>query len=187
LSFQIYEDGLEHQMDLPEDVPHFDNLENDADYLSKKNPDLLKHYNRTNLIFDTSIVEFRTPDLLKTLDVNGVTSRYGYWFKFDDRIGDDPIIQRTILAFISDKGLMSTAIRAHPVSFETHKIIGASLDHAMWFHAEIKLNQWIYYHIDSPRSARARGLNRGSFYNQDGVLIASTAQEGLMRVVGERD
>jgi len=96
-------------------------------------------------MFDSSIVEFRTPNLMKTLEVDSSNPKYGYWFKFHDGIGDDAIIQRTILAFISDKGLMSTALRAHPVSFETHKIIGASLDHSMWFHADIKLNQWIYY------------------------------------------
>ena len=82
---------------------------------------------------------------------------------------------------------MSTAIRPHPVNFRTHKIIGASLDHSMWFHEEIRVNQWIYYHLDSPRSARSRGFNRGSFYTEDGRLICSTAQEGLIRVIGKRD
>jgi len=91
-----------------------------------------------------------------------------------------PGLETTIL-------LMSTALRPHLVNFQTHKIIGASLDHAMWFHEEIRVDQWIYYHLDSPRSARSRGFNRGSFYTEDGRLICSTAQEGLIRVIGERD
>ena len=139
------------------------------------------------LIFGTDIVETRTPGLETTILPGEFEPRFGFWFKFNDEIGTDAVTHRTLLAFISDKALMGTALRPHPVNFRTHKIIGASLDHAMWFHEEIRVNQWIYYHVDSPRSARSRGFNRGSFYTEDGRLICSTAQEGLIRVVGERD
>jgi len=148
---------------------------------------------RGEAIFNASIsfqvVEegYSTPGLETSILPGEFEPRYGFWFKFNDAIGDDPITHRTLLAFISDKALMSTSLRPHPVSFRTHKIIGASLDHAMWFHDEIRVNQWIYYHLDSPRSARSRGFNRGSFYTEDGQLICSTAQEGLIRVVGERE
>jgi len=81
---------------------------------------------------------------------------------------------------------MSVGMMPHMWNRDTHRMIGASLDHAMWFHSEIRVNQWIYYHIDSPRSARARDFGRGSFYSRDGELIASTAQEGLIRIV-EKD
>ena len=191
VSFQIIEPGLSHQYDMPASIPHFTDLQSDIDYiaaLSKKDDSVsVESYRATNLVLDEDIVEFRTPNIANQIKPGNVTDSYGFWFKFHDGIGDDPITHQTLLAFISDKGLMSTAVRAHPVSFKTHKIIGASLDHAMWFHDDIKVSDWTYYHIDSPRSSGARGLNRGSFYNADGVLIASTAQEGLMRVVGEKN
>jgi len=82
---------------------------------------------------------------------------------------------------------MSTALRPHGIPVYDKKLIGASLDHAMWFHCEIRVDQWIYYYLDSPRAARSRGLNRGLFYTQDGLLMASTIQEGLIRLIDEKD
>ncbi len=189
ISFQIVEDGYSHQFDFPENVPHYSELPNDRDRAAEvgammdlAEEQFLSYY----LIFGTDILDMRTPGLETSIIPGEYEPKFGFWFKFNEAIGDDPITHRTLLAFISDKALMSTAIRPHPVNFRTHKIIGASLDHAMWFHDEIRVDQWIYYHLDSPRSARARGFNRGSFYTEDGRLICSTAQEGLIRVVGER-
>lgn len=190
ISFQIVEDGLSHQFDFPENIQHYSELPNDRERAAEigalmglTEEQFLSYY----LIFGTDILDMRTPGLETSILPGEYAPQYGFWFKFNDAIGDDPITHRTLLAFISDKALMSTAIRPHPVNFRTHKIIGASLDHSMWFHEEIRVNQWIYYHIDSPRSARSRGFNRGSFYTEDGRLICSTAQEGLMRVTGERE
>ena len=191
ISFQIKEAGLAHQYDIPSAIPNHSELTSDIDYVTQlaKTDDTIsvKLFRAMNLVFDEDIAEFRTPNLKHHLQGGSTSDSYGFWFKFHNAIGDSPITHRTLLAFISDKGLMGTALRAHPISFTTHKIIGASLDHSMWFHSDIRVDDWVYYHIDSPRSAGARGLNRGSFYNNDGVLIASTAQEGLMRVVGKKD
>ena len=190
ISFQVVEEGLSHQFDFPDNVPHYSELENDFDRAEDVAPlmDLTpEQFQSHYLIFGTDIVESRTPGLETTILPGEFEPRFGFWFKFNDEIGTDAVTHRTLLAFISDKALMGTALRPHPVNFRTHKIIGASLDHAMWFHEEIRVNQWIYYHVDSPRSARSRGFNRGSFYTEDGRLICSTAQEGLIRVVGERD
>lgn len=190
ISFQIVEDGLSHQFEFPDNVQHYSELENDFTRASDvgammglSETEFRSHY----LIFGADIMEMRTPGLETTILPGEFEPRYGFWFKFHDGIGEDPVTHRTLLAFISDKALMGTALRPHAVNFRTHKLIGASLDHAMWFHDEIRVNQWIYYHIDSPRSARSRGFNRGSFYTEDGLLICSTAQEGLIRVVGERE
>lgn len=189
ISFQVIEEGLSHQFDFPENVPHYSELENDFDRAADiganvgLTADEVRNY---NLIFGTDIVQTRTPGLETTILPGEYEPRFGFWFKFNDNIGTDSITHRTLLAFISDKALMGTAVRPHPVNFRSHKIIGASLDHAMWFHEDIRVNQWLYYHVDSPRSARSRGFNRGSFYTEDGRLICSTAQEGLIRVVGER-
>ena len=189
ISFQVVEDGYSHQFDFPKNVQHYSELENDFDraadvgaLMGLTEAEFRSYY----LIFGTDILDMRTPGLETAILPGEYEPRHGFWFKFNENIGDDPITHRTLLAFISDKALMGTAIRPHPVNFRTHKIIGASLDHAMWFHERIRVNQWIYYHLDSPRSARSRGFNRGSFYTEDGRLICSTAQEGLMRVVGER-
>ena len=181
------ETGLDHQIDLPDDVPSPDDVLPDLEHLAelaKTRPDLtIDKLRSTSLIFDKSIMEVRTPELLKNLVTGQYEPQYGFWFKFHDGIGDDPMIHRTLLAFISDKALMSVGMMPHNVDFKTHRMIGASLDHAMWFHSEIRVNQWIYYHIDSPRAAGARDFGRGSFYTQSGELIASTAQEGLIRIV----
>ena len=151
---------------------------------NKTDPNItVDRLHRTSLAFDPSVIEVRTPDLYKIVKPGKYDPEFGFWFKFSDDIGDDPITHRTLLAFISDKALMAVGMMPHMWNRDTHRMIGASLDHAMWFHSEIRVNQWIYYHIDSPRSARARDLGRGSFYTQDGELIASTAQEGLIRIV----
>ena len=190
ISFQIIEDGLSHQFDFPANVPHYSELESDFERAATVGPPLgltadevRSHY----LIFGTDILETRTAGLETSILPIAHDPQFGFWFRFNDDIGTDSITHRTLLAFISDKALMGTALRPHPENFRTHKIIGASLDHAMWFHEEIRVNQWIYYHLDSPRSARSRGFNRGSFYTEEGRLICSTAQEGLIRVVGERE
>ena len=190
ISFQICEEGLSHQIDLPDDIARPEDTLPDVEHLKqlmKTHPELsLDKLRASNLIFDPSILEIRTPELAKSLVPGNYEPRFGFWFKFHDAIGDDPITHRTLLAFISDKALMMVGMMPHNVDFKTHRLIGASLDHSMWFHSEIRVNQWIYYHIDSPRSTRARDLGRGSFYTQSGELIASTAQEGLIRIV-ERD
>ena len=187
ISFQILEEGVSHQIDLPADIPAPGDVLPDVEHveqLSKTYPELtLKRLRASSLLFDPSIIDLRTPDLVKSLVPGEHDPRYGFWFKFNEAIGDDPITHRTLLAFISDKSLMSVGMLPHNMNRETHRLIGASLDHAMWFHSEIRVDQWIYYHIDSPRSARARDFGRGSFYTQSGELIASTAQEGLIRIV----
>ena len=191
ISFQKREDGLSHQIDLPGDIPRPDQIVSDAlkaKEIVAATPGLnLKKILQFYLIFGLDIVDLRTPHLPQILSSEPLEPVFGFWFKFSDDIGDDPVLHRTLLAFISDKALMSVSLRPHGTSFNTHNIIGASLDHAMWFHTEIRVNQWIYYHIESPRSARARGLNHGKFYTEDGELIASTAQEGLIRVIGPKE
>jgi len=187
ISFQNVEEGLSHQMDLPIDVPMPETLRSDleqAEHLAKTikgvTVDALRSF---TLMFEKEVVDLRTPNLLQLVTPDSYPPFYGFWFKFNKAIGDDPIAHRTALAFISDKGLMTTGLQPHKIDFKTHRLIGASLDHAMWFHGKIRVDQWIYYHLDSPRSARNRSYNRGSFYTRDGELIASTVQEGLIRIV----
>jgi len=187
ISFQKIEDGVAHQMDLPVDVPMPDSLAPDieqAAHIAATIPEVTTEKIRTvTLLFDPEVVDLRTPNFERLVTPGHYPPHYGFWFKFNKDIGDDPIAHRTALAFISDKGLMGTGLQPHNIDFTTQRLIGASLDHAMWFHCNIRVDQWIYYHLDSPRTARNRSFNRGSFYTQSGELIASTAQEGLIRIV----
>ncbi len=190
ISFQVMEQGLNHQIDLPSHIVGPEKILPDIEHiekLAKKDASIsVEGLKQRSLIFSQDVVEVRTPDLHKVVTPGEYDPEFGFWFKFNNAIGDDPITHRTLLAFISDKALMSVGMMPHIWNRDTHRLIGASLDHAMWFHSEIRVDQWIYYHIDSPRSARARDFGRGSFYTQHGELIASTAQEGLIRIV-EKD
>ena len=195
VSFQKLEDGVEHQIDRPAlpgggEVPDPDELPpehiEDRAMLEARgvDPALIE---RILLTFPPDVVDIRTPHAGKRLVPGHYAPEYGYWLRFRGEVGDDPVLHRALLAFISDRALMSTAMLPHGANFFSHEVMGASLDHAMWFHADIRVDQWLYYHVDSPRAARARGLNRGSFYTRDGVLIASTVQEGLMRIGKPRE
>ncbi len=95
---------------------------------------------------------------------------------------DDLRLNQCLLAYASDMTLMDTSVRPHGISFWNDNFQTASLDHAMWFHAPFKADEWLLYYQDSPYSGGARGFNRGSFYTQQGELIASATQEALIRL-----
>jgi len=187
ISFHRIEDGPSHQFDLPDNTPPFEGEKSDnakVDALSESvSEDMAKRIRSNYLIFPENIIELRSPFLGDLLKPGQYEPKNGFWFKVHQDVGDDAIMHMTILAFISDKALMGTGIRPHGEAFITGKMMGASLDHAMWFHGNINVNEWNYYDLDSPRSGRARTFNRGSFYSEEGRLIASTAQEGLFRFI----
>jgi acyl-CoA thioesterase-2 len=106
------------------------------------------------------------------------------WFRLPDRIPDDESLHRRLLAYVSDYYLLDTAVLPHGMSYLTAKAIMASIDHAVWFHRSLRVDDWLLYAIDSPSASGARGFGRGSVFSRDGRLVASTAQEGLVRVIG---
>jgi len=185
ISFQKIEDGLNHQIDRPAHVPDPETLE-PADTAMRK---VLKAHNLPQTIadfeqdnFPHNVIDIRSHLLERQFVAGQHPPEYGYWFRYQGDVGDDPIMHRALLAFISDHFFMGTAMLPSSVNWNSHQIMGASLDHAMWFHTDIRVDQWLYYHMKSPRSARARGLTTGNIYTREGKLIASTAQEGLMRI-----
>ena len=93
------------------------------------------------------------------------------------------MLHQNLLTYISDYELLGVATLPHGLSFTRDSFIMASLDHALWFHREFRVDEWLLYSLDSPAASGARGLARGQFFTENGDLIASTAQEGLMRVV----
>ena len=95
---------------------------------------------------------------------------------------NDSLMHRCVLAYASDFNLLTTAMLPHGLSFLQKDLQLASLDHAMWFHRSFDANEWLLYHIDSPSASASRGFCRGSLFNKNGKLVASVAQEGLMRI-----
>ena len=103
------------------------------------------------------------------------------WFRAIGEVPDDPILQRTLLAYASDYHLLGTAILDERMNVGLRNLQMASIDHAMWFHRPARIDDWLLYVIDSPNASGARGFARGSIFSRDGRLVASTAQEGLVR------
>ncbi len=112
-------------------------------------------------------------------------ARQQIWFRTIDKVPDEPTLHKTLLSYVSDYGLIGTATMPHGISFIKGQVQLASLDHAMWFHRDARVDDWLLYDCDSPSASGARGLARGEIYSRDGRLIASTAQEGLIRVWSE--
>jgi len=104
------------------------------------------------------------------------------WLRTTQRLADDPMLHYSLLAYVSDYAFLTTALLPHGVSWVTPKLQLASLDHVMWFHQPLRVDEWLLHVIESPAAHGARGLVRGRIFTQDGRLVASTAQEGLMRV-----
>jgi acyl-CoA thioesterase-2 len=104
------------------------------------------------------------------------------WLRTAGTLPDDPRLHRCLLAYISDFSLLGTAMRPHAVSYSSEGLVMASIDHAMWFHREFRVDDWLLYSMESPSASGARGFARGSLYDRGGRLVASIAQEGLMRV-----
>ena len=97
-------------------------------------------------------------------------------------LGDDPCHHQAILAYASDYGLLGASLRPHGVTFRDPNVMVASLDHALWFHRPFRIDDWLLYVVESPTSGGGRGFSRGTFFTRDGALVASVAQEGVIRV-----
>jgi acyl-CoA thioesterase-2 len=100
-----------------------------------------------------------------------------------DVLPDDQTLHRCLLAYVSDFNLLDTATLPHGLSFSSDRVVMASIDHAMWFHRDVRVDDWLLYSTDSPSSSGARGFTRGAIFSRDGRLVASTAQEGLLRPI----
>jgi acyl-CoA thioesterase-2 len=178
-SFHLHEPGFEHASPMP-DVPAPDDLPSEFE-LMRRQADRLPPGMRGRAIaegpFDLRAVE-PLDDLLYPTPRPPVRQ---YWMRARGRLPDDLQVHRCLLAYISDYSFLTTALQPHGTNWLTPGMQVASLDHVMWFHRPFRVDEWLLYAIDSPAANDARGLVRGSIYTRDGVLVASTAQEGLMR------
>ena len=179
-SFQIEEEGLEHQMAMPLDVPQPETLRSQFELL-----EMAGH------VIPEAVRTFwarERPLEIKPVNMEHYTSReklppyQNVWLRVRGPVPDDRRLQEAILAYLSDMTLLDTSTFAHGrIGFEP-EIQMASLDHAMWFHRRHRLDDWLLYTQDSPNTIGSRGLARGFLYARDGTLVASTVQEGLVRL-----
>ena len=178
-SFQMQEEGLEHSFAMP-DVPHPDKLVSEKElaeqFIDHAPENVRKYWERERPI------ELRPTDLTHYISGKKLPPFQDVWFRATGRLPDDQPIQQSILAYASDMTLLDTSLFAHGMAVFDPKLQVASLDHAMWFHRPINMEKWHLYTQDSPNSSGSRGLTRGSIYSEDGLLVASTAQEGLIRL-----
>jgi acyl-CoA thioesterase-2 len=107
------------------------------------------------------------------------------WFRAVDKLPDDLALHQNLLAYVSDYELLGTSTLPHGLPLGQGRVIMASLDHALWFHRPVKIDEWLLYAMDSPNASGARGFARGLLFAEGGELVASTSQEGLVRVVDE--
>ena len=178
-SFQVREDGREHQADMP-DVPPPDDLPSEVD-LVRARADRIPEPLRSVLTQDRPI-DFRPVEPMDPFSPEPRPPCRHYWFRSVGHVPDQELLHQAILAYASDYGLLATALQPHGLSVRAPGLQVASLDHALWLHSAFRVDRWMLYAIDSPAAAGARGFARGSIYTQDGRLVASVAQEGLMRL-----
>jgi len=177
-SFQIIEPGLEHFIKMP-DVPHPDELPSEKQlaslYLKNAPENVRKYWQRERPI------ELRPIDIEHYISTKKLEPHQNIWFRATGQLPEEPAIQRAVLAYASDMTLLDTSLFAHGRAVFDPALQVASLDHAMWFHRPVNMQDWHLYTQDSPNSSGARGFTRGSIYTTSGKLVASVAQEGLIR------
>lgn len=182
-SFQVEESGFDHQISMP-DVPPPEDLPDATDQLREllrdmpeRLPERVRRFIETPRPF-----EFRVVQQINYLQPRKSPPVRQVWFRAVGRLPDEQMLHRCLLAYVSDFYLLETATLPHGTSFLSTKLIVASIDHAMWFHRALRVDEWLLYALDSPSASGARGFARANVFASDGRLVASTAQEGLVRV-----
>lgn len=181
-SFQVIEKGFEHQSEMPT-VPPPESLGTEQEVLARSF-DRLPAVMRTRALAERPF-EMRPID--QTDDHASPTHKppsRAVWLKTVAKLPDDPALHHYLLAYASDHAFMTTSLLPHAVTWSTPGMQVASLDHVMWFHQPFRVDEWLLHVMDSPKAHGARGLVRGQVFARDGRLVASTAQEGLIRKRG---
>lgn len=177
-SFQHPEEGLEHQDPMPE-VPTPESLADEQELrrsLVADLPPLIRQ-----MADRPRPIEMRPVDPQSFMAAKPAAPLQNVWMRASQPIGQDLIFNQAVLAYASDMSFLSTSMRPHGMSWQTSGLQTASIDHAIWFHRPTNFNDWHLYVQKSPSASGSRGFNLGEIYSQDGRLVASTAQEGLMR------
>ena len=182
-SFQVLEEGFEHQIAMP-NVP----LPEELPDSSRPPPELLARLPERlrRFLEQPRPFEFRLVQPFDYVAPQGVPPSRQVWFRAVDQLPADESLHRRLLAYLSDYFLLDTATLPHGSVFLRSSIVMASIDHAMWFHRPLRVDDWLLYAVESPSASGARGFARANVYARDGKLVASTAQEGLVRLRRER-
>ncbi|MBE0364785.1 acyl-CoA thioesterase II [Pseudoalteromonas ulvae UL12] len=178
VSFHSDEPGVDHQAAMP-NVPGPEKLRSSLEFY-RENAHLIPENIRNKIICEKPI-EMRPVNFQNPFKPEVTHPERYVWFKANGEMPDDPRVHKYLLAYASDFEFLPTALQPHGLSFLQPDMQVATIDHAMWFHREFRMDEWILYAVDSPTASGARGLVRGQFFNQKGQLIASTMQEGVIR------
>jgi acyl-CoA thioesterase-2 len=176
-SFQVVEPGLEHADKMP-DVPAPETLPTYLDQVELIGTKL----EPTRLMPRPIDIRYVSEPPWVSRDKGPREGRNQVWMRADGKLADDPLLHVCVLAYASDMTLLDAPLARHGKYWWLDKVNGASLDHAMWFHRPFRADEWVLYDCESPSASGARGLATGRFFAQDGTLIATVVQEGLLRV-----
>jgi acyl-CoA thioesterase-2 len=179
-SFQTPEEGLSHQAEMP-DVPAPDGLK-DLTHLAADVLDTIPVKLR-RFMTDARPFDFRPVETLNFNEPMKLPPYKNVWIRAVDSLPDDTALHQNLMAYVSDFELLATSTLPHALPFTRGTVILASLDHALWFHRAFRMDEWLLYSMESTNASGARGYARGKFFRQDGTLVASTTQEGLIRVI----
>ena len=179
-SYHIAEPGLEHQLERP-DVPGPDGLATSVELAERYRERAPMLYSR---LARELPIEVRPVEDINLLQPAAYAPQYRLWIRVRGEMPDDARLHQAVLAYVSDYHLLTTAVFPHLAEVSYADLMLTSLDHAMWFHvSELRVDEWLLFVVDSPRAGAGRGFTRASIYDEGGRLVASVAQEGLVRRV----
>ncbi|WP_407495480.1 acyl-CoA thioesterase [Pseudooceanicola sp. MF1-13] len=178
-SFQVQEEGFHHTQQMPDDIPGPEDLANETE-LAEQYADKLPEQYLQFARWDRPI-EIRPCSLMSPFDTSPKTGPSYRWIKVKTPMSDDLGLHRAALVYASDMGLIGAALAVHGVGFFTEGMRVASLDHSMWIHEGLRVDEWLLFEMESSWTGGGRGLTRGRFYTRDGKMVASCAQEGMTR------
>ncbi|MFI1987979.1 acyl-CoA thioesterase [Actinoplanes sp. NPDC020271] len=179
-SFQVLEEGLDHHEPAPEGVPAPEDVPTMRDWVAKY-PSRRSVFNASPQAVDVRYLG--QPGWVPPGD-RDAEPQQRVWMRIDGKLPDDPLIHACALTYASDLSLLDAVLSYHGEVWGPGGVVGASLDHALWFHRDFRADEWFLYDSASPSAGRARGLASGRMFTRDGRHIASAVQEGLLRRVG---
>jgi len=179
-SFHVAEQGLDHQMPAPPSVDP-DDLPTFHERMAPWKEKLGDWYTRPRPI-DMRFVD----EPVRATERGPRKPEQQVWIRADGSLPDDPLLHTCVVVYASDMSLLDSIFLAHGISWDDGNVMGASLDHAMWFHRPFRADQWLLYDQESPSSFGSRGLAQGRIYTEDGVHVVTVMQEGLVRLIGPR-
>ncbi|AGL15613.1 acyl-CoA thioesterase II [Actinoplanes sp. N902-109] len=179
-SFQVHEEGLDHHLPAPDNIPGPDETPTMRDWLARY-PEREAAFNASPQAIDVRYVG--TPGWVPPGD-RAAAEQQRVWMRINGTLPDDPLIHACALTYASDLSLLDSVLSMHGEVWGPGGVIGASLDHALWLHRPFRADEWFLYDCTSPSASGSRGLARGAMFNRTGTHIASAVQEGLLRKTG---